>query len=82
MEKQGETISFLECIRVLFITLMDILIPSAIIGGLIYWLAPLNLILSGAIGIGCTVALIFLLGFHKPATENEFSDNDDEDDDD
>ena len=81
MENNRVKISNLECIKVLFVTFMAILVPSLIIGGIITWLTPLSMVISTTIGVLCTIAIIFLLGFHKPATTNDFVDDEDEDDD-
>jgi len=81
MDKK-EKISFLECVKVLFITAIAILTPSLVIGGLINLFTPLNIFVGSFIGLLCVIALIFGLGLHKPATANEFDGDEDEDEDD
>lgn len=77
----NKELSFLECIKVIFITLVGILIPSVTVGFVIHTILKINLMFGSIIGAIIVVILIFALGLHKPASANEYKENDDEDDD-
>lgn len=85
MNKKTETnqeISFLESVKVIFITLVAMLIPSVAVGFLLQFICKLNIVVGSVIGFIVVIILIFALGLHKPATANEYNEDDDEDDDD
>lgn len=79
--KNDKELSFLECAKVIFITLVAILIPSVTIGFVIHIILKMNLIFGSIIGAIIVMILIFALGLHKPASANEYNEDDDEDDD-
>lgn len=80
-KKSKDELSFLECVKVIFITLIGILAPSLLIGYIIKLITSLNLLIGTGVGVVIVLIVGYLLGFHKPATANEYNENDEEDDD-
>lgn len=81
-KETNKEISLLESIKVIFITLVAMLIPSVLVGFLLQFIFSLNVIVGSVIGFIVVIILIFALGLHKPATANEYNEDEDEDDDD
>lgn len=74
-------LSFLECVKVLVITLIAILTPSLLIGYVIKLVTNLNIFIGTGIGVAGVLLIGYALGLHKPASENEYDEDEDEDDD-
>lgn len=81
MKKNNEELSFLECVKVLIISFVGISVPSLLIGYVLQLITKLNLITGTIVGVVIVLLIGFALGFHKPASANEYNEDDDDDDD-
>lgn len=79
-KKNNSELSYLECLKVISITLIGILVPAIFIGYICSFITNLNFFISSVIGIIIVFVIAFLLGFHEPAYLNKY--NGDEYDDD